>query len=145
MTVDIQESLISAIYTRLTTDATLITSMGGAVRLYHVWAVDDAVFPYLVHRIDMPNSGDFNLEPRCTYYLDIWTDSDSGESAGDIKQQIMALLDNYTSSSAETTNYRIWWQADSFIPETTTGIWHLALQFNVKYLRDAQIGATLYR
>ena len=145
MTVDIQESLIQAIYTRLTTDGTLATLMGGAVCLFHVWATPEAAFPYLVQRLDLRSQGDFNIEPEGTLYIDIWTDSPSGESAGDIKQQIMTLLDNYTSSTSETSSYRLWWQTDTFVPETTQNIWHLALQFNVKYLNDAKVGVILNR
>lgn len=143
--IDIQESLISAIYTRLTTDTTLKSKMGGTVRLYLNWAQPDTPFPYLVHRIDMSNVADWSPQRKCTYYLDIWSYSTTAEECLDIKFRILALIDDYRSSTSETTEYFIWLQTDGFIPESEEDIWHYALQFNLKWLRDSQIGTLLYR
>lgn len=142
---DIQQSLITAIYNLLTADTTLKSNMGGTVRLYHTWAETDAVFPYLVHRIDIANVADWCPVRRCTYYLDIWSDSPNASECLSIRKQIMALLDDYHSSTDETTEYFIWIQTDGFIPEQEEGIWHYALQFNLKFVRDSQIGTLLYR
>ena len=142
---DIQDGLINALWTRITTDGTHVTLMGGTPRLYHVWAIPDAEFPYLVHRLELRSPGNHNIEPEGTYLIDLWTYSPNAQSALNIKARIMALLDNYKSTTAQTTDWRLWWQTDTFVPESTPQIWHLAMQFNVKYLKDADVGVTLYR
>lgn len=145
MTVDIQESLITEFYNLLTGDATLQGLVGGTVRLYHVWAADDASFPYLVHRIELRSIGAFNIEPEGTYLIDIWSYSPSSEEALDIKQRLMTLLNNRAAATSETTSYRIWWQTDTFVPESTPDVWHLAMQFNLKHLKDDEVGVLLNR
>ena len=145
MTVDIQESLLTSIYNVLTADSDLQTAMGGSVRLYPVWASPDAVFPYLVHRIDMNKAGDWDPVDKDTYLLDIWSNSSSAEEILDIRMLIMGLLDGLDSSTDETTEFYLWRQTDGFIPETEQDIWHYACKFNLKWLNDSQIGATLKR
>lgn len=145
MTVDIQKSLLTYLHTLLTTDNPLKAAMGGTVRLYPIWAVPDSVFPYLVHRIDMGIEADWSPVARCTYYLDIWSDSHNAEEILAIRELLMSLLDGKIFSTAETTDCYVWIQTDAFIPETEPGIWHYAFQFNLKWLKDAQIGATLKR
>jgi len=144
MTTDIQTSLMTALYNLLTADNTLKTAMGGTVRLYPVWAKDDAPFPYLVHRIEM-NHEDFNPEVTCAYYIDAWSYSPNATEVISIKNRIIALLDNRDSYTAETSNYHTWIQTETFIPESTAHIWHYAMQFNLKWTNDANIGIVLYR
>ena len=93
----------------------------------------------------MANIGDRSPQRRCTYYLDIWSDSTNAEEVLSIRKQIMSLIDNKDSSTDETTEYFMWIQTDAFIPETTTGIYHYAMQFNLTYLRDEQIGVVYKR
>lgn len=145
MTVDIQKSLLTYLHTLLTTDDDLKAAMGGTVRLFPVWAVSDSEFPYLVHRIDMGIGADWSPVARCTYYLDIWSDSPNATEILAIRELIMTLLDGLDFITDETTECYLWIQTDSFIPETEPGIWHYACQFNLKWLKDAQIGATLKR
>lgn len=145
MTVDIQKSILSSLYNTLTADTTLKAAMGGTVRLYPVWAEVDAEFPYLVNRLDMANVGDRSPQRRCTYYLDIWSDSTNANEALSIRKQIMSLIDNLDSSTDETTEFFMWIQTDGFVPESTPGIYHYAMQFNLKYLRDEQIGVVYKR
>jgi len=145
MVLDIQESLMSSLYTTLTGDATLKSLMGGTVRLYPIHARPNAAFPYLVNRIDMGIDGDWNPVRRCTYYLDIWSNSDKTEETTDIRQRIMTLIDDYNSSTDETTDFRLWIQTDGFIPEMAENIFHYAIQFNLKFLRDSQVGVKLNR
>ena len=145
MVLDIQKSLLTPIYELLTTDDTLKSEMGGAVRLCLVWAKPDTKFPYLVYRIDMGILGDWSPESVCTYYLDIWSDSPNADEILLIRKQLMSLLDGLIFSTEETTDCHLWIQTDAFIPEVEPGIWHYAMQFNLKWLKDAQIGATLKR
>lgn len=144
MTDDIQKSLLSHIYTLLTTNGLLVV-MGDPVRLYLAWALPDAEFPYLVNRIDMGILGDWSPEAVCTYYLDIWSDSSDANEILAIRKIIMELLDGLIFSTTETTDCHLWIQTDAFIPEIEPGIWHYACQFNLKWLKDAQIGQILKR
>ncbi len=145
MTVDIQQALITKIYNTLTTNSTLQSLMGGTVRCFLTWADVDAQFPYLVHRIDMANVADWSPQRRCTYYLDIWSDSPNASETLAIRKQVMSLLDNLDSSVDETSEFFMWIQTDGFIPESTPNIWHYTMQFNLTYLRDEQIGTVLKR
>ena len=144
MTTDIQTSLMTAIYNLLTTDATLMSSCGGSVDLYPVWAKKDADFPYLVHRIDMSYE-DWNPVILCTYFIDVWSYSTNATEVVAIKNRIIALLDNRDSLTAETTNYHTWLQSETFVPESTDDIWHYAMQFDLKWIKDANTGTLLYR
>ncbi len=141
---DIQESLLTAVYTLLTEDSTLQSRMGGTVRLYPIMAVPDAEFPYLVHKIDMTNP-DYNPVVRCTYVLDIWSYSPSAEEVLDIKERVEALLEDLDSSTDETSDFWMWLQTHGFVAESSEGIWHYTCQFNLRYVRDAQIGVLLKR
>ena len=141
---DIQESLLTSLYNLLVDDATLKGKMGGAVRLYLTWAPPNAVFPYIVHRIDMAYP-DWSPLCGCTYLVDIWSDSPNATEALDIRERIMALLDGLQSSTGETTEYWVWIQTSGFIPESAEGIWHYTCQFNLKWLEDAKVGTLLKR
>jgi hypothetical protein len=146
MTVDIQQSLLGYLWTLLTTDADVRTAMGRSTYLlYHTWAKPDAAFPYMVHRIDMGILNDWSPEASCTYYLDIWSDSPNVQEILSIRKLIMGLLDGLIFSTDETTDCHLWIQTDGFVPEVEEGIWHYACQFNLKWLRDAQIGQLLKR
>ena len=148
MTLDTQISLLSYLWTRLRTDPGLIAEMGSTRTdewLHLTWAKPDAVFPYLVHRIDMGILGDWSPERTCTYYLDIWSNSPTAEEILAIRKLIMGLLDNIEFSTTETTEVHVWIQTDGFVPEVEQDIWHYACQFNLKWLKDAQIGVTLRR
>ena len=142
---DIQESLIGAIYTLLTEDATLKSKMGGSVRLHHVWAPPDSVFPYLVHKLDLRPLADWSPQSKSAYLIDIWSSSPSSEETLDIKERLVELLDGLDSSTDETSTFWLWKQANGFIPEPSEGIWHYAIQFNLKHLTDSQVGVLLKR
>lgn len=143
--VDIQKALITHIDTLLTSDTALKAAMGGEVRLFLTFAAPDTEFPYLVHRVDMGILGDFSPVARCTYIIDIWSYSPSADEALDIRSEIMRLLDGLTFSTDEASDNWLWIQTDGFIPESTQDIWHYSCQFNLKYIKDAQVGAVLKR
>ncbi len=134
---DTQESLLTYIYGILTADSTLKTAMGGSVRLYPVWAIPDATFPYLVHRIDNRAGGIFP-ENNSTYLLDIWSNSPSASEIVAIRKCIIELLDWLNFSTTEVKNCRMDLQTDGFIPEPDEGIWHYAFQFNLKLWRQSE-------
>lgn len=138
MTLDIQESLLTAIYTRLTADATLQTNMGGSVSLYPVWAKPDAAFPYLVHRIDM-RAGEIWPERFGVYLIDIWSNSPIATEIVAIRKRIIELLDEYNFNTTDVKNVMLSLETDGFIPETEPDIWHYSLQFSFRLWRQSEM------
>ncbi len=137
MTTDTQESLLTALYTRLTADATLQTAMGGSVSLYPVWAKPDATFPYLVQRIEM-RAGDIWPERFGTYLVDIWSNSPIATEIIAIRKRIIELLDEYQFNTTDVKNVKLSLQTDSFVPETEPDIWHYTFQFNLALWRQSE-------
>ncbi len=135
--VDTQESLLTSLYTTLTADDTLKTAMGGSVRLYPVWAVPDAEFPYLVHRIDM-RAGEIFPERIGTYLLDIWSNSPSASEILAIRKRIIELLDELQFNTTEVKNVKVKLETDGFIGEDTSDIWHYAMMFNLSLWRQSE-------
>ncbi len=146
-TLDTQVSLLTFLYNKLTQDASMQTLMGGTVRLYPVWAREDAEFPYLVHRLEIrPVSGGIYPEQKATYYLDIWFDCSDAADLLAVRKRIIELLDELRFSSAEVSNGEIHKSnADGFVPETEPDIWHYHLQFVINYWRKSETAAILAR
>lgn len=142
---DIQQSLLTAIYNRLTTDTTLKSKMGGSVRLYLTWALAEAAFPYLVHRLDMSRIADFSPKYRCTYLVDIWSYSLNANETFAIREQVMNLLDNYKGVTSDGVDFWVWRQTDGLVPETEENIWHYNCQFNLRYVDEDEVGVLLKR
>jgi hypothetical protein len=142
---DIQKSLITYIDNLLRTDTALKAAMGGEVRLYPDEAPPDSEFPYLVHILQIGIVGDFSPIARCTYMLDIWSYSPNKEESSSIRAEIMRLLDGLSFSTAETSDCWLWDQTNRPVPNTTQDIRHYTCQFNLKYIKDAQVGAVLKR
>lgn len=136
-TLDTQESLLTALYTRLTDDSTLKTAMGNEVRLFLTWAKPDATFPYLVHRIDMRAGGIWPLRMG-TYLIDAWTNSPSASSMVAIRKRLIELLDEYQFNTTDVKNCKLSLETDGFIPETEPDIFHYTLQFSISLWRQAE-------
>lgn len=144
MTLDTQTSLLTYLWTLLTTDTDLKTAMGGTVRCYLTWAEPDAEFPYLVHRIDIAPQEPFPMR-QATYYLDIWSNSPSADEILAIRKLIIELLDELEPATDEIAGGRLWLQTDGFIPETEQGIWHYSLMLNLRYYRKSESAAIIGR
>ena len=144
MTLDTQTSLLTYLWNLLTGDNDLKTAMGGTVRCYLTWAEPDAVFPYLVHRIDIAPAEPFPMR-QATYYLDIWSDSSNADEILAIRKLIIELLDELEPATDEITGGRLWLQTEGFIPESESGIFHYALMFNLRYYRKAETAAIIGR
>jgi len=140
-TVDTQKSILTYLFNLLTADDDLEAAMGGVVRLYPVWAVPDAEFPYLVHRLDFKSAGETYAVRKGTYYLDIWSDSPNANEALAIRKRIIELLDELVFNTVEALRVHLETQTDGFIPETEPGIWHYATQWNAIFVRKAEAEA----
>lgn len=147
--IDTQKSIMTYLWGVLTGDTTGATSlqalMGGAVRLYLTWAVPDADFPYLVHRLDISADSDAFPIRQATYYLDIWSYSTKADEILSIRKRIIELLDELGFTTAEVGGARLWLQTDGFIPETEQDIYHYAMQFNLRYYRKSETAAIISR
>jgi len=144
MVLDTQKSILTYLWNLLTGDPDLKKAMSDPVRCYLTWAEPDAEFPYLVHRIDIAPAEPFPMR-QATYYLDIWSDSPNAEEILAIRKLIIELLDELETATAEIAGGRLWLQTDGFIPETEQGIWHYALQFNLRYYRKSETAAIIGR
>jgi len=142
---DIEESILNSIHSRLTTNATLKSKMGGAVRLYLTWAVSDAEYPYLVHRMDISRIADWSPKYRITYLLDIWSYSTNASEVFAIREQIINLLDNYSDTTSDGIYFWMWKQTSGLVPENAEGIWHYNIQMNLKYVDEDEVGILLKR
>jgi hypothetical protein len=141
MTTDTQESLITYLYNRLTSEVTLKTAMGGTVRCYMVWAKTDAAMPYLVHRLDMrPEGNGIWPERLATYTLDIWSYSAIATEIIAIRKRIVELLDQllFNTTSNDVTNCYIELLSDGFIPSGEPEIFHYSMVFNIHLWRQAE-------
>jgi len=144
MVLDTSLSLLSALYTVLTGDATLKAAMGGTVRLYPIGASEDAVFPYLVHRIDGGPVDDFWPVRQSTYQLDAWSQTDNVSEILAIRKRIIELLDEYQFEATEFGAARLWLQTDGFIPDDLS-TWHYTFQWNLRFYRITEAAAVIAR
>jgi hypothetical protein len=140
----IEDSIETAIYNRLIADTILQGLMGGTVRLYRK-TPPDAIMPYLVYRTDTNRLADFSPQYSSTYMIDIWSHSPSGQEEIDIKDQVMSLLHNWASSTSATSEFWLWIQTEGEVANLDEDIWHYACQFNLKYLKDSEVGVLLRR
>ena len=142
--IDTQTSFLTFIFNLLTADSSLKTFMGGEVRLFPVWAQEDAEFPYLVHRLDIKRGDIFPLA-RASYYIDIWADDPNSTAVLNVRKRIIELIDELRFSTNEIANGEIHILGDGFVPETEPDIWHYALQFEIKFYRKSETESILGR
>ena len=144
MVLDTQKSLLDYLWNLLTGDSDLETAMGGKVRCYLTWAEPNAEFPYLVHRIDIAPAEPFMMR-QATYYLDVWSDSPNADELLAIRKLIIELLDELEPNTTEAKAARLWLQTEGMIPEPAGGIWHYALQFNLRFYRASEVASIISR
>ena len=141
MTVDVDRSLITYIWNLLTTDGLLKALMGGTVRCYPVDAVEDAEFPYLVHRLDIRQHPGTHGVQNATHYLDIWSDSPNANEITNIRERLIQLLDELVFNTDDVSQAHIAFQTSGFIPESEQSIFHYAMQFDWIFRRDSEATA----
>ncbi len=143
--IDTMQSILSEIYDTLTGDETLTTAMGGSVKVYPIEATIDVSMPYLIHRIDLAPPGDFWVKQAGTYVVDIYSDSSNIAEILSIRKRIIELLDERDMSTTEAGNIHLWKQTDGSIPTDEPGIYHYALQFNIRFFRISETEAIVSR
>lgn len=139
--IDTQKALTTYIYDLLTTDKALKAAMGGTVRLYLSWAIPDAVFPYLVHRLDIRKEPGTYVIQKATHYLDIWSDSPNADEVLGIRERLIQILDERLFSTAEVSLAHIEILSDAFMPEVERDIWHYTTMWDWIFRRDTEVAA----
>lgn len=145
---DTKTALIDYFYNLLVHDAILIDLMVDeenqpTVGIHRIWAVPDAIMPYLVHRLNVRAANDEGDTVELgDYYLDIWDYSDTVERVEKIRQRIIALLESFDGITfdlpgREALAVRIHKEVDNDVPEDTEGIWHIETQWSLRYIRRA--------
>ena len=156
---DTEQALLTAIHQRITQDEVLkplILNEDGTTRLKLLWAKKNEKFPYIVHSLDSRN-----LDPRVlregTYYLDLWDYGQTATRIHEMRGQVIGILDESLIGLIDPNNSflsvsqpqngeprpilvaaRLKLTTSGMIPEDTEGIWHLALQFSMRYTRSIQ-------
>ena len=140
MTTDLDKSLTSYLWPLFTDSTALKAAMGGTVRCYLAWAIPDATFPYLVHRLDIRKHPGTHVIQKAAYYLDIWSDSPNAEEILAIRVLIVGLLDELVFSTDDVKQCHIEFMTSGFVPEPEQGIWHYAIMWDVVFRRDTEAG-----
>ena len=135
MAVETGQAIITAIYSRLTADATMKSLLSDPVRLYRVMAPKDPDFPYLVHRADpgswpIANSG---------YYLDVWYYGQDSAPVDSIVERIRTLLENWriTTGDNEMGAGRMIFNGklSGYVGTDAQKVWRYEMRFMIKYVQ----------
>ena len=138
MTVETRQSLLTYIWNLLTDNDTLKGLMGDTVRCYRNWASPDAVFPYLVHRLDIRKELGTHVVQKATYYLDIWSESPNTKEIDSIRERLVQLLDELIFNTDDVSLVHIEFFSDGEVPETAQNIWHYATMWDMIFRRDSE-------
>lgn len=140
--IDTQASLLTHIYdVLLKGDDDLKAAMGSDRTdewLYLTWAKPDAVFPYLVHRLDIAREPGTHVIQRGTYYLDIWSDSPNVDEILGIRKRLIEILDERIFSTDDVSLVHIEYFSGGDSPEPEEGIWHYVTMWDLIFRRDAE-------
>ena len=129
--------------------------------LYSTWADKDSEFPYLVYKLDNNNYLNDRVMSTATLMIDIWDYAQLERGVLQIREQLVALLDNRLIDEQEISDifanledydgeevvsaFRINLDSENPIPTDTDNIWRRELQFNVRYDRKRDISNILER
>lgn len=133
------------IYNRLMSSSVLQTIMG-AVRVHYVFPdEEEPPLPYIVHRVDLNENPDSIVE-QGIWFCDIWDYSGAATRAEQIRDEITRLFDLWQLDGlTDARGVRFNSNGSGFVPDTETGIWHIAMQFRVRFARVADATALLTR
>ncbi len=137
MAVETGQAVTTAIWARLTADATLKSTLGGTVNLYRVMAPQDPTMPYLVHRLS--SSGDA-FHSTHTYLLDIWDYAETPARVDSAADRIRILLHEwrFTTAASEASGLMEWFSG-GYIPTDAERVWHFATQWSVRLVAGRDI------
>lgn len=123
-------AITKAIYTKITTDATMKTVLGTPIRLYRAALVPtDPDMPYLVYRMAF---GSPLLHGVHTYMLDLWDYSASPATVDAAVDRLKILLTEQGFNTGNNeANVLIEWFSGGDIPTDAVNVLHYATQWTV--------------
>ena len=127
--VETGQAIITYLWTRLTTDATLKSVLGDPVNVYRVMGPADPTMPYFWQKLSM--NGNL-LHGVHTYYLDLWyygVDSAVPDSAIDRVKILLHELG--TDTGSDEANILLEWFSGGYIETDAANVWHYATQWNL--------------
>jgi len=129
------QAIISALWTRITTDATMKSVFDTTVDLYRVMAPQDPAFPYMVH--DLQLSSDL-FHSTNTYKLDVWTYGPTPLVADAAVNRLKQLLHCWRFSITEAGGL-VEWFSGGYIQSDHPQVWHYATQWDVRMTATTDI------
>jgi len=132
--VETGQAIITALWTRLTTDATLKSVLGDPISVYRIMATSEPPFPYFRHRLVI--NGDL-LDGIHTYYLDLWYYGDGPTTPDSAMDRVKILLHEWTfvTEFDEASGFLEWFSG-GYIETDAAKVYHYATQW------DVRLGAT---
>lgn len=135
---DATRAVLQAIYGTLTADAQLGERIGAHWQgPYHRTPVD-AIFPFLVHRLDTGEGLDNATKPA-TYTVEVWDLGETTDAIWAIRERLMALLDMARLAATGQGTVRLWHASDTWMPNEDRNVMTLAMTFTVRYARAGEI------
>lgn len=139
MAVETGQAVTTAIWTRLTTDAALQTTLGATFQLYEPQAPQDPAMPYGVQRISL---GSDLFHGTHTYWLDWWDYGQTPERVKAAMDRAKALLHQwrFTTAYSEASGLMVWFSG-GLIPTDNELVFHFASQWDVRFTAGRDITA----
>jgi len=135
MAVETGQSVITAIWNRLTSDATMKSLLSDPVSLYRVMAPLNPDFPYMVHRAD---AGTWPIA-NSDYYLDVWYYGSDSAPVDSTVERIRTLLENWrlVPGDNELGAARMIFvgELSGYVPTDAQKVWRYEMRFKIKYVQ----------
>ena len=135
--VETGQAIITALWTRITSDATMKSVMGDHVSLYRVMGPADPSMPYFWHRLAL--NGDM-FHSTHSYFLDLWyygVDSAVPDQAID-RAKILLHEWRFTTANDEAGGLLSWFSG-GYIPTDVSNVWHYAMQFDARFVAGRDV------
>jgi len=129
--VETGQAIITYLWTRLTSDATLKSVLGDPVNVYRVMGPADPEMPYFWQKLSL-NGNLFHATH--TYYLDLWyygMDSAVPDSAID-RIKILLHEHRFTTANDEAVGL-LQWFSGGYIETDAANVWHYATQWDARF------------
>ena len=129
MAVETGQAIITYMWTRITTDATLKALLGTTIPVYRIMATEDPAFPYFRHQLNL--NGDL-LRGMHTYYLDLWYYGANPTVADSAIDRVKILLQEHRFTTAyDEAVGTVHWFSGGYIPTDAAKVWHYATQWDI--------------
>ena len=137
---DATKAALRVIFTALTNDTLLADLIGAHWQGPYHRVPDDAVFPFLVHKLDTGEGLDNATKPA-VYTVEAWDYGDTTDLLWAVRARLMALLDLARFTAPTQGTVRLWHASDAWMPNEDRNVMTLALTFTVRYARAGEVHA----